>query len=172
MARKPAKMYRQVKGPSYTRKKYMGGIPGLRINQFEVGNKTGNFPVTLSLVAENSCQIRHNCLEAARIAANRHISKRAGSALYHLKIRVYPHQVIRENKLATGAGADRISSGMRGAFGKIVGTAARVKSGQKIITIRTTVSHYQTAKKALWKACVKLPTPGYIVVDEGAELVG
>ena len=99
MARKPAKMYRQVKGPSYTRKEYMGGIPGLRINQFEVGNKTETFPVVLSLKADDACQIRHNCLEAARIAANRHIGRNTSPTLYHLKVRVYPHQVLRENKL-------------------------------------------------------------------------
>ena len=39
----------------------------------------------------------------------------------------YPHHVLRENKQATGAGADRVSQGMRCAFGKNVGTAARVK---------------------------------------------
>ena len=129
-------------------------------------------PITISLLADDACQIRHNCLEAARIAANRYISKRAGATLYHLKIRVYPHQVLRENKLATGAGADRISSGMRGAFGKLVSTAARVKRGQAVFTIRTNVANYEHAKKALWKASVKLPTPGSIVVEKGAELLG
>ncbi len=171
MARKPAKMYRRVKGPAYTRRKYMGGVPGLRINQFEVGNKTGRFPLVVSLLAEEPCQIRHNCLEAARIAANRYIQKRAGVAFYHLKVRVYPHQVLRENKLATGAGADRVSSGMRHAFGRPVSTAARVSRGQRMITIRTTVAQFENAKKALWKASVKLPTPGRIVIDEGEELL-
>ena len=35
------------------------------------------------------------------------------------------------------AGADRLSSGMRGAFGKPYGTAARVDIGQVLISVRT-----------------------------------
>ena len=31
MARKPAKMYRQVKGQAYTRREYTGGVPNNRI---------------------------------------------------------------------------------------------------------------------------------------------
>jgi len=39
MARKPAKMYRRLKGPAYTRRKYIGGVPNNRIMQFHVGNR-------------------------------------------------------------------------------------------------------------------------------------
>ncbi|MFQ5838262.1 MAG: 50S ribosomal protein L16 [Thermoplasmata archaeon] len=164
MVRKPAKMYREVKGQPYTRREYMGGVPNPRITQFEMGNPNGDFPVTVSLLAREACQIRHNALEAARIAANRYISKRAGQQ-YHLKIKTYPHIVLRENKVAVGAGADRISDGMRGAFGTPVGTAARVKEGQPIMYIRTTVPNLEQAKKALTKAKYKLPTPCRILVE-------
>ena len=51
MARKPAVMYRRLKGPAYTRRKYIGGVPNNRIHQFHVGNRraaeTGQF---LSLI--------------------------------------------------------------------------------------------------------------------------
>lgn len=159
MAKKPGRMYREVRGPAYTRKKYMGGIPGNRIVQYEMGNKNGEFPLEINLIAKEACQVRHMSLEAARIAANRHIQKMAGTSNYHLKIAVYPHQVLRENKVAVGAGADRISDGMRGAFGSLVGTAARVKSGQTLVTIRTTDSNLRHAKEALRKAGIKMPTP-------------
>ncbi len=159
MAKKPGRMYREVKGPAYTRKKYMGGIPGNRIVQYEMGNKAGDFPLELNLIANESCQVRHISLEAARIAANRYIQKKAGTSNYHLKIVVYPHQVLRENKIAVGAGADRISDGMRAAYGSIVGTAARVKRGQALITIRTTDANLKHAKDALRKAGIKVPTP-------------
>ena len=81
----------------------------------------------VSLIVEERCQIRHVALEAARITANRHLSTDAGKMGFYMKLRVYPHEVLRENKQATGAGADRVSSGMRRAFGKNVGTAARVE---------------------------------------------
>jgi len=171
MVRKPNSMYRKVKGPAYTRREYMGGVPASRITQFDLGNKSGDFPVELSLVARESCHIRHTALEAARITANRTITKKAGAVGYHLKVRVYPHQVLRENKQATGAGADRISQGMRKSFGKLVGTAARVPTGQRVITIRTNKQYFITAKDALRKAGMKLPTPVSIVIDKGEELV-
>ena len=164
MTKKPARMYREVKGMAYTRKKYMGGIPGNRIVQYEMGNKSGDFPLEINLIAKEACQVRHISLEAARIAANRHIQKKAGVSNYHLKIMVYPHHVLRENKIAVGAGADRISDGMRASFGSIVGTAARVKRGQTIIKITTTNSNLRHARSALRKAGIKVPTPCRIEV--------
>ncbi len=164
MANKPARMYREPRGQAYTRKEYMGGIPASRIVQFDQGDPSGDYDLSMSLVAKEACQIRHIALESARISANRYIQKRAGKA-YHLKIRVYPHQVLRENKVAVGAGADRISDGMRASFGTPVGTAARVKAGQRLFTIRTTQANAAHAKEALRKAGIKLPTPCRIVVD-------
>ncbi|MHC1566958.1 MAG: 50S ribosomal protein L16 [Candidatus Syntropharchaeia archaeon] len=159
MARKPGRMYRNVKGPAYTRKEYMGGIPGIRVVHFDMGNPNGDFSAEISLVADEACQIRHNALEAARVTANRYLVKQVGKLNFHLKLRVYPHHVLRENKQATGAGADRVSDGMRRAFGKIVGTAARVKPGQKIFTVRVNPQHIEKAKESLRKASKKLPTP-------------
>ncbi|MEE9236660.1 MAG: 50S ribosomal protein L16 [Thermoplasmata archaeon] len=164
MVRKPARMYRQAKGQAYTRKEYMGGVPSPRITQFEMGNPNGEFPLTVRLVAKEACQIRHTALEAARITANRYISRRAGRQ-YFLRIKVYPHIVLRENKVAVGAGADRISDGMRAAFGSPVGTAARVKVGQTVMFIRTTPANLENAKAALTKAIYKLPTPCRVLVD-------
>ena len=127
--------------------------------------------VSLSLKVKNRVQIRHTSLEAGRIAANRVLSKEAGVANYHMKVRVYPHIVLRENKLATGAGADRVSSGMRSAFGKNVGTAARLECNQVVMTVSCTPQVFNTAKLALWKASMKYPTPCYIDVEKGKELV-
>ena len=171
MARKPAKMYSHSWSQAYTRRKFMGGVPLSRITQFDMGNTKGDFPITVSLMAKENCQIRHLSLEAARIAANRQMAKRAGSLGYHLKILIYPHIVLRENKQATGAGADRVSQGMRKAFGKAVGTAARVRKNQYLITIRTSKVFFQNAKDALRKASMKLPTPCSIIIDKGEELV-
>ena len=75
--------------------------------------------------------------------------------------------MLRENKIAQGAGADRISEGMRHAFGKAVGTAARVKRGQALITLKVKHSGITAAKEALRKAGAKLPTPIRIRITEG-----
>ena len=56
MARKPAKMYRRLKGPAYTRRKYIGGVPNNRILNFYAGNRraaeTGEFLMELNLIAD------------------------------------------------------------------------------------------------------------------------
>lgn len=170
MARKPASMYRRLERP-YTRRKYMGGVPGSKVVHYDMGNLNTEFPVTLTLVVKEPCQIRHTALEAGRITANRYLMTYVGRLNFHLKLRVYPHQVLRENKQATGAGADRVSSGMRHAFGKAVGTAARVDADQKVFSVSIAPSNVSHAKLALRRAGQKLPTPVYIVVDKGAELI-
>jgi len=81
----------------------------------------------------------------------------------------YPHQILRENKQATGAGADRVSLGMRQSFGKNVGTAARVQRDQTLVSIQTDPEHYLAARDALRKACCKFPTPCTTRLIEGAE---
>ena len=159
MSRKPGSMYRYVRGKPSTRKEYMGGIPASRITQFVLGNKSEEFPMEVSLHSLEKCNVRHNALESARITVNRAMEKKVGSANYRLSVRVYPHVVLRENKQATGAGADRVSQGMRASYGKIVSIAAEVKPNQKIITIETTEQFVEDAKNALRKAGMKIPSP-------------
>jgi large subunit ribosomal protein L10e len=92
-------MYREIKGQAYARREYMGGVPSSRITQFEHGNKA-DYAVRMTLHVVEQCQIRHIALEAARISANRFLAKKIGQTGYHLKIRVFPHNVLRENKIA------------------------------------------------------------------------
>ncbi|MBP1929902.1 large subunit ribosomal protein L10e [Methanolinea mesophila] len=166
MVRKPAKMYRSLAKKAYTRREYMGGVPGSKIVQFEMGNLSGEFPLEINLVVTEGCQIRHTALEAARISINRKLIKDVGRMNFHLKLRTFPHHVLRENKQATGAGADRVSEGMRLAFGKAVGTAARVAPDQRIFTCFTTPQYLEKAKDALRHGGYKLPSPTYITVVE------
>jgi len=168
MSRKPGSMYRYVRGKPSTRKEYMGGVPASRITQFVLGNRTAEFPVQLSLTAIEKCMVRHNALESARITVNRTMEKQVGIPNYRVRIRVYPHVVLRENKQATGAGADRVSQGMRSAFGKIVSTAAAIKPDQIIITVETTEPFVKQAKAALRKAGMKIPSPCKVNVNVSA----
>ncbi|HUZ79659.1 MAG: 50S ribosomal protein L16 [Thermoplasmata archaeon] len=158
MTRKPARMYRKVEGQIYTRQEYMGGIPVCRVTQFDTGNLRQDFPVELTLNTEEAAQVRDIALEAARISAVRVLEKGAPNE-YHLKVRRFPHQILREHKMAMGAGADRISSGMRRAFGKPVGHAVRAQIGVELMSIYTTAAHIPDAKEALRKASHKLPCP-------------
>ncbi len=69
-----------------------------------------------------------------------------------MRVRVHPFHVIRINKMLSCAGADRLQTGMRGAFGKPQGTVARVNIGQIILSVRTRDAHRATAIEALRRA--------------------
>ncbi len=131
-----------------------------------MGNAGGEFEVVLSLMGLEKCQIRHQALEAARIASNRHMTKTVGRKYYHLRIRVKPYHYLRENKMISGAGADRVQDGMRKSWGKVIGIAARVGRNQALITIRCNREHIKDARRALKKAAPKFPTPCKIVFEE------
>jgi len=169
MAKNPGRMYRKIMQHAYTRREYMGGVPGNRIIQFESGVATGDFPIRLVLIAEERGQIRHTALEAMRQTAVRALDAGVGRENYHLQVRVYPHHVLRQNKQASGAGADRVSMGMRLAFGKAIGTAARVEAGQPILQVRVTTKGVAAAKEAFRKAYNKVATPCHIDI-EGLDL--
>ena len=174
MSDKPASMYREISNPPYTRREYITGIPGSKIAQHQMGNLDADpddYPVQISLNVEEECQLRHGALEAARLSANRHLIKSLGEGNYKMVLRKFPHHVLRENKQATGAGADRVSDGMRQAFGKPVGTAARVGRGDRIFTIYCDVDQAEVAKDALRRAYNKLSPPCRIVVERGEELL-
>jgi large subunit ribosomal protein L10e len=156
---------------AYTRKDYIRKIPGSRIVQYDMGNLGAEFPLTVTLAVKEPAELSHNALEAARVAANRYMQRRSGRMGYHLKIRVYPHHIVRENPMATGAGADRVQDGMRKAFGKPVSSVALVKAGQKILTVRTNKRNFNDAKEALRRAAMKFPVSCRIMVEKGAELV-
>lgn len=174
MPEKPASMYRDISNPPYTRREYITGIPGSKIAQHKMGDRDTDpeeYPVQISLNVQEECQLRHDALEAARLSANRHLIKTLGEENYRMTLRKFPHHVLRENKQATGAGADRVSDGMRLSFGKPVGTAARVDRGDRIFTIWCDVDQAPVAKDALRRAYNKISPPCRIAVERGEQLL-
>jgi large subunit ribosomal protein L10e len=173
MALRPGRVIKRKKRPwtrvstKKPRKSYVVGVPFPRIHVFEMGNKKVKFDCEVYLVSKDDVQIRHNALEAARIVSHKFLEKKVGGANnYFYKILVYPHNVIREKPIATGAGADRFSQGMRKAFGKPVGRAAIVKAGQRIIMARVNKQHVDIAKQALKRASSKMRCRTRVEVKE------
>jgi large subunit ribosomal protein L10e len=167
-------MYRELSKPSYTRRDYVTGIPGSKIAQHNMGNLQSDpqdYPVHISLRLEEECQVRHGSLESARLSANRVMLKQVGQENYKMVLRKFPHQILRENKQATGAGADRVSDGMRQAFGKPVGTAARVQDGERVFTVYCDPEDADVAKDALRRAYNKMSPPCRIDVEKGEKLL-
>ena len=160
-----ARNYRAVKGQAYTRKKFAKGFPPPKIVKFTMGDTKGNFEFKAKLIALKKAQIRHNALEAARIATNRILTDKLIND-YLMQIHPYPHIILRENKMIFGAHADRLSQGMRRSFGKAIGTAARVKPGQTIITVKVKANAVETAMKSLKRGSTKLPIPCKIEIEK------
>jgi len=82
-----------------------------------------------------------------------------------LRLRVFPHHVLRNNPLAAGAGADRMSTGMAHSFGKTVGIAARVRKGQAVFEVGINKDKLQFAKDALNRARKKMPATFSITIE-------
>ncbi|MEM1515340.1 MAG: 50S ribosomal protein L16 [Thermoproteota archaeon] len=152
-----AKNYREVKGMPYARAEYIKSIPQSKITKYTLGKPSETYTYQISLIANERVQIRHNALEAARIAANRYLQKMLGERFF-MRVLVIPHVILRENKMVMGAKAERLQKGMRRAFGKPVGRAARVEPDQEIIVVKVDESGLEIAKEALRRAAAKLPT--------------
>jgi len=148
--------YRRSNGQPYTRKEYIKGKPQSKIAKFE-GGKPGDYDYCVQLLINEKIQITHMAIESCRLTANKKVEKVAGETGFSSKLRIYPHVLLRENKMIATAGADRLQEGMRRAFGKAVSLAARVKRGQCIMEMNVNKEHLELAKKALKNACVKLP---------------
>ncbi len=158
-----------MESPPYTRREYIDGIPDPKIRKFTHGDPNRQFEYELVLVAKKSGQIRHNALEAARVATNKYLESKLGRANYFFRVVPYPHHVLRENKMIFGAGADRLQDGMRLAFGKPVGTAAQVWEGSSVLLVRVDKQGLEVAKEALRRGASKLPLPCRIEIRKLVE---
>jgi large subunit ribosomal protein L10e len=143
----------------YVRREYIAGKPQIKIARFSSGQSKENYyDYKLELLATERIQIRHNALESARLAANKTMA-RAGDTSFFSSLKVYPHVLLRENKMIATAGADRLQEGMRRAFGKATGLAARIQPNQVIYEAYVTSSNLALAKEAFKVASSKLGCP-------------
>ncbi|MCA9486931.1 50S ribosomal protein L16 [Candidatus Woesearchaeota archaeon] len=165
--------YRNVERP-YTRfskfrkKAFVKSRPGKKIIKYDMGDIRGGmdqFPVVGRLVSKDLAQIRANALEASRVVCLKRLEAKFGRVGFYFKIKIAPHQAIRENALAAGAGADRLSTGMKHSFGKIIGTAAHVEEGSDIFAIYLPAGQENVARRILNDAGKKLPVRVKVVCE-------
>ena len=157
--------YRETKGMPYVRREYISGKPQLKIARFSSGQSKEDYDYKLELIVSEKMQIRHNALEAARLAANKSMAQ-AGDLSFFSRLTVYPHLVLRENKMIATAGADRLQEGMRRAFGKATGLAARVKPEQSIFEAFVSKGNLELAKRGFKVASSKLGCPTSVRITE------
>ena len=170
MGLRPGRTVRKIERPwtrvssKVPKKSYVVGVPFSKIHQFEMGTRTGVYDTTLYLLTKEAVQIRHNAMEAARIVAVKFLEVKLGTNFF-FKILKFPHHVLREKPIATGAGADRYSQGMRQAFGKPTGTAVQTKRDMRLAMVKVNKDKTDIAKIALRKFGLKISSPSRIVIE-------
>lgn len=131
-----------------------------------MGDSKATYQYKVSLLAESAVQVRHNALEAARVAANKVLFDKLGETGYLIKVVTYPHVILRENRMIATVGADRLQEGMRRSFGKPTGRAAVIRSNKSVIDIYINESALDHAKEALRISSSKLPMPCRISIEK------
>jgi large subunit ribosomal protein L10e len=161
MGLRPAKTVRVFQGQpwarmssSVPRKSYVKGAPRPKVRQYNMGVDRF-YEVEVNLSADKDVQLRDNALEAARQVTVKYLEKHLQNQ-YYFGILKYPHLVIREHSALGVAGADRISKGMKRAFGRPKGRMARVKHGETLFTVRISTKDISIVHEALRRAKQKM----------------
>ena len=175
MGLRRAASYSKMSAVPFTRisrkknKSFIKVVQPQKIVKFSMGNESafsqGKFPFQMSILANEKCQIRHNSLEACRQFVNRKMED-AYAGQYFFRVIPYPHHIQRENKMLTGAGADRMSTGMQLSFGKSSGKAAIVnKDGHIFFMAVPTEKILSAARKFFKQVQPKLPCTTHSVTE-------
>ncbi len=172
MGLRPARTCRTLEKTAWTRyskkkprKSFVKALPHLSLLVYEMGNRKQHFDYVFNFVAKHDVQLRDNTLEAARQAANKYLEK-VILGQFFFKVRVFPHNVIRENKMIAGAGADRLQKGMRQAYGRPTDRAARVNAGQPVFTVYVAKGNVPHIAEAFRRARRKMSGKYAIVQTE------
>lgn len=150
-----------MKQMTYARKEYISRIPQLRVSKFKLG-KAEEFDVIFRLVAKEPGLITQEALEASRVAANKILESELGEPNYVLRLIPYPHVILREHKMLTMAGADRLSKGMKRAYGKPTTLASKIEAGKPVMEVFSNLRSENIVKKSLKIASSKLPLETFI----------
>eukprot|EP00457_Paulinella_chromatophora_P014640 gb/GEZN01015096.1/.p2 GENE.gb/GEZN01015096.1/~~gb/GEZN01015096.1/.p2 ORF type:complete len:215 (+),score=30.56 gb/GEZN01015096.1/:78-722(+) len=166
MGRRPARCYRYCKNKPYLKSRYCRGVPEPKIKFYEGGKKQASyeeFPFCAHLVSGEKEQLSSEALEAGRIVINKYLQTKCGKEAFHLRVRAHPYHIVRINKMLSCAGADRLQTGMRHAFGKPQGVVARCKIGQILFSVRARATAEKDVLEALRRCKFKFPGRQYVV---------
>ncbi len=172
MKLRPARATRTLNSQAWARysvkkpkKNYIRAKPHTSLLIFKMGVNKPDYDLVLRLNIEQALQLRSNALESARQAANKFLEAEIPQQ-YYMRIVPFPHAVLREKKMATGAGADRISQGMTLSFGKAAAMAARTRPGQTIFELKTKRENRDVGKLALRRAASHMSGTYKVVAEE------
>ena len=176
MAMRRASAYSKMHVVPYTRfsklknRAYVKAVPPSKVVKFYMGDiagyEAGKYSYVLTVIADEPCQIRQNAIEACR----QFIHKKLGEELkeqYYFHIIPFTHHIQRENKMLTGAGADRMQKGMQLSFGKTIAKAAILKKNAGIFIVALpTPKATSFAGHAIKQVKSKLPCKTRILFED------
>jgi len=151
-------------------KAYIKVVPGSKIAKFKFGSQAdytmGKHPFHIKLITQEKIQVRDNALEAGRMLLNKELEEQVPGQFF-MEVKVFPHHLLRDNKTAAGAGADRLSSGMSHSFGSVIGRAAIVSPGKEIFFVScTNEKAAKVAREAMAMIKAKVPGRNKIVFEQ------
>jgi len=118
---------------------YAKVVPPAKVAKFLMGNRkgyeAGKLPHLLTLITDHPVQVRQNAFEACRQFIDRKLNDEVGPQQYYFRIIPYAHHIQRENKMLTGAGADRTQKGMQLSYGRAIAKAAIMKKGEGLMSV-------------------------------------
>ena len=103
MGRRPARCYRYCKNKPYPKSRFCRGVPDPKIRIYDLGSKKASvltFPAHVVMVSDELEQLSSEAMEAARICANKYMTKTIGKENFHIRIRCHPYHVNRINKVS------------------------------------------------------------------------
>ncbi len=157
----------QHKRSANHRREYARGGAQSKIVRFWGGDKSvpwEDWELVIGLKVNEQVQISSIALETIRITVNGYLQKTIGRTAFRFRIRPKPFQKYRENRMLAFAGADRVQSGMRNSFGRSTGVCARVKAGQIIAEVGTSVKYLDIIRDRFRVASMKTPSPCQVVI--------
>jgi len=151
-------------------KNFIKTTPQKKTVKFNMGNmkdfQKNKHDTMLKVISKQPIQIRDNAIEASRTTITRALDKQIPGQ-YYFEIRIFPHHILRENKMLTGAGSDRMQTGMQKSFGKSMGRAALVKKDQVIFFFTTSgEKNVNIIKERLRIMKSKLPCKTQILIEK------
>jgi len=151
-------------------KNYIRTVPGNKIVKMQMGDikgfEEGKFKTILKMVSKEKVQIRDNAIESCRQGIVKVLEKNL-TGQYYFAIKIHPHHILRENKMLTGAGADRMQSGMQLSFGKAIGRAALVKPKKTIFLVGVNSEKgKKITRQAFKRVNPKVPCKVKIITEE------
>ena len=168
-SKKPARPF--TRKSNVKSKSYIKTIPPQKIVKFKMGDikgfEEGRFNFIIRIKSGENIQIRDLALEACRQTANRIFEKEL-IGQYFFEVKVFPHHIIRENKVyGGGSKGERVNTGMKQSFGTTMGRAAFVKKDQVLFIVGVnTEKAMKLAMETLRKIKSKLPCKALLSVEQ------